>query len=169
MKKNNFISRSKALFLIAVLFSGVVLSCQENEKDLVKPKTITDVILENSQFSILREIILGTKMADALRTENLTLFAPNDAAFQKANITAANVISWPKDSAASFIDYHILAGVSKFSQLKTGTNIALNRQNFTIARGADSTITVNKAKIVTKDVNADNGVIHIVDQLLIVK
>jgi uncharacterized surface protein with fasciclin (FAS1) repeats len=169
MKKNNFIDRSKALFLTVVLFSGIVLSCQESEKDLVKPKTITDVIMENGQFSILREIVLGTKMADALRTENLTLFAPNDAAFKSANITAASIISLPKDSAASFIDYHILTGVSKSSQLKTGLNIALNKQGLTITRGADSTITVNKAKIITKDVNADNGVIHIVDKLLIVK
>jgi len=166
MKKINFVSRYRAFFLIAVLFSGIFLSCKNDDKDLVKPKTLTDVLAANSQFSILREIIMGIKMGDALRAGEFTLFAPNDAAFKKAGITASSIISLPRDSAISFVEYHMLANIYTFSNLKTGKNIAFNKGSLQILKIADSTITVNRAYILTKNISADNGVIHVVDRVL---
>jgi len=168
MKKNHFIGRHRAFFLVTVLFSGIAFSCQEDDKDLVKPKTVTDVILENSQFSILREIIAGTEMGDALRTNELTLFAPNDAAFNRSGITASSITSLPRQSGISFVNNHILNKPYRTEELKSGNLAALNGKNLTIAKstGSDSTIRVNRAVIVQKNINADNGVIHIVDRVL---
>ena len=166
MKKNNFVVRYRAFFLIAALFSGVLLSCAEKEEDLLKPKTITDIILQNDQFSILREIIKGVGMQDALRTGDVTLFAPNDAAFRKSGITAATVIALRKDSAVSFVNYHILKDYKKFSDLKTENITALNHRVLIFRRTGDSTVTVNGALITIKNFKADNGVIHVVDNVL---
>ena len=132
MKKIDFVSRYKAFFLIAILFSGVILSCSESDKDLVKPKTITDVIFENEQFSILKEIIVGAKMGDALRTDELTLFAPNNAAFLRSGIRADSILAL--DSAESFVKYHILGKPYKFSGLKTGKNVNLDKKNLEILK-----------------------------------
>ena len=168
MKKKRFIGRHRAFFLVAVLFSGIAFSCQESDKDLVKPKTVTDVILENSQFSILREIIAGTEMGDALRTNELTLFAPNDAAFNRSGITASSITSLPRQSGISFVNNHILNKPYRTEELKSGDIAALNGRNLSIAKstGSDSTIRINRAVIVQKNINADNGVIHIVDRVL---
>lgn len=166
MKKIDFVSRYRAFFLIAVLFSGVISSCSESDKDIVKPKTITDVIFENEQFSILKEIIVSTKMGDALRTDELTVFAPNNAAFLRSGVTASSITSQTPDSAMSFLEYHMLGKRYEFSGLRTGKNEAINKKYLVILKTADSTITVNDALITLKDINAANGVIHIIDHVL---
>jgi len=165
MKKNNFVVRYRTFFLIAVLFSGVLISCTEKDEDLVKPKTITDIILQNDQFSILREIIKSVEMQDALRAGEVTLFAPSDAAFRKSGITASTIIS-QRDSAISFVNNHIVKDYKQFSDLKTENLKAVNNQILTVKKTADSTVTVNGALITTKNIKADNGVIHVVDAVL---
>lgn len=170
MKKNSFIVRYRAFFLVAVLFSAVLLSCKEDDDDLVKPKTITDVILTNEQFSILREIILSTGMGDALRAGEVTLFAPDNAAFQRAGMTASSITSLSGDSAKAFVKNHILGKRYEFSALPMGKLETLNNKNFIqVAKTADSTITVNGAEIVTKNINADNGIIQVIDSVLVRK
>jgi len=166
MKKNKFVVRYRAFFLVATLFSGVLLSCAEKEEDLLKPKTITDIILQNDQFSILREIIKGIGMQDALRTGDITLLAPNDAAFRRSGITASTIIALRRDSAVSFVNYHILKDYKKFSDLKSENVTALNNRVLVVKRTGDSTVTVNGALITIKNFKADNGVIHVVDNVL---
>ena len=168
MKKTNFTGRYKAFFLFALLFSGALLSCQESDKDLVKPKTIADVLKENDQFSILQEIIVALKAEDSFRTENLTLFAPNNTAFLKSQVTASQIVSLPKDSAMSFLNYHIIGLRKTAAELKAGPVETLDKKRtINVQKGTDSTIvTINRAVIVQKNVNADNGIIQVVDRLL---
>ncbi|MCE7043704.1 fasciclin domain-containing protein [Dyadobacter sp. CY312] len=170
MKETYFTGRYKA-FLFALLFSGALLSCQENDKDLVKPKTVTDVISENEQFSTLNEIITGIKGTDAFRTENFTFFAPNNTAFLRAGLSSTQVLGWSKDSVNSFLKYHTLAKRKTAADLKEGKYTMLNGQELTIQKGLDTTtVTINNnAVIVQKNVNTDGGIIQVVDQLLIIK
>jgi uncharacterized surface protein with fasciclin (FAS1) repeats len=168
MKKNRFIGLTGIFFLLISLGSGIIVSCKEKDEDIVKPKTITDIILENNQFSILREIMFYAEMTDALRTDELTFFAPSNDAFGKANIFSATVItSLPADSARHFIKSHII-GKKKlmFSELAAGQEKALSGHTLTITK-TDSNIAVNKSDIVIKDLNADNGVIHVIDSLAV--
>jgi uncharacterized surface protein with fasciclin (FAS1) repeats len=171
MKKTQVTGRYKAYFLFALLFSGTLFSCEESNKDVVKPKTITEVISENEQFSTLNEIVTGAKASDALRTENFTLFAPNNAAFLRAGLSATQVLSWPKDSVVSFINYHILPQRKTATDLKAGKYKMLNGQELTIQKGQDTTIVTinNNAVIIQKNINTDGGIIQVVDQLLTIK
>ena len=171
MKKINFIGRYTAIFLSVILFSSIVTSCKENEDDIVKPKTITDVILQNSEFSILREIILGADMSDDLRGENITLFAPNDAAFRASSITSALVLAKP-DSARAFVLKHIIKENLSYNLLKAAPGnhkSVLDGYNVFVktATSSDSTVTVNGANIITRNVNADNGTIQVVNKTLV--
>lgn len=50
MKKNRFVRRCLAFFLLVVLPSGLIVSCKESDEDIVKRKTITEVIVENDQL-----------------------------------------------------------------------------------------------------------------------
>jgi uncharacterized surface protein with fasciclin (FAS1) repeats len=168
MKKYNFTGRGKALFLFSALFSAGLVSCEENDKDLVKPKTVTDIIAENEQFSILNEIVTGADAGDALRTENFTFFAPNNTAFQMSNLTASQVLTWERDSLMSFLKFHIVKGRYTTNELKPGSYDALNDQKISVQKGTDTTIiTINNvAVIVQKNVNTDNGIIQVVNNLL---
>jgi len=170
MKKINFIGRYMAFFLSITVFSGIVTSCKENEDDIVKPKTITDVILQNDEFSILREIILDNGMGDAFRTENLTFFAPNNAAFVNSGITAAMVNALPDTLARKFIYKHTLKGKLKYEELVAQTYAGYIEGDSLIVKKAtvsDPALLINGAQVTTKNLNADNGMIQVVSKVLV--
>jgi uncharacterized surface protein with fasciclin (FAS1) repeats len=172
MKKNKLLGRQSSYFLIALLFSLTLNACKENDKDIVKPKTITDIIRENNDFTILREIITVTGMSDALRTTNLTLFAPNDAAFRSSNITNASVItSMPLDSATAFVLHHILETRVEYKDLQRGKLKMKDGKTVNVTKmGPDSTVVLGQSFLTIKNLSAaDNGIIHVIDRPLIVK
>lgn len=173
MKKINFIGRYAAIFLSVLLFGTAITSCKEDDKDIVKPKTVTDVILTNSQFSILREIILDNGLSDEFRSENITFFAPSDAAFRLSNITSAMVNALPDSSARAFVFKHVIKDKLTYDQLREnrlGNNVTFNGKGIIAIKKSpttDSLLIINDvATIVTKNVNADNGMIQVVNQPL---
>lgn len=169
MKKNHCIERYLTFFLIAVLFSGAVFSCKEGDDDRIKPKTITDVILENEQFSILRDIMLYAGMSDALRTDELTVFAPNNNSFGKAGIFNSEAITrFTEDSVRIFLRNHIIPKKRlSYSQLTPGSQASLNNNNTLLITRIDSTFSVNQSDIIIRNVNAANGVIHVIDSVVV--
>ena len=68
--------------LVVLASLGFVWSCQKRDNAVATPQTITDRILEDSQFSLFRAAVVYAGVGDALKDGNLTLFAPNDAPFQ---------------------------------------------------------------------------------------
>lgn len=169
MKKNHFTDRFKSFILFGVLFTGALLSCQESEKDVLKPKTVTDILAENERFSTIHEIIIGAKAQDAFRTTNgFTFFAPNNAAFENAGLSASQVLAFPKDSALNFIKYHVYGKQKNSADFKKEIITMLNKGTVEVSRGEDTTIiTLNKnAVIVEKNIHADNGTIQVINRLL---
>lgn len=168
MKKYGSVRLGKAFFLMTILFATTFTACQEKEEDRVKPKTITDVLLENDQFSILREIVQYAGMSDALRTTEMTIFAPNNGAFGKAGIfSAAPITGLPKDSVILFLSNHIVGSqVLKYSNLTAGTLKPLKGATLRVSK-IDSTVSINASDIIIRDVNADNGAIQVIDSVLV--
>jgi uncharacterized surface protein with fasciclin (FAS1) repeats len=166
MKKNRFAGRCVRFFLGVVVFSTAVFSCKESKEDLLKPKTITDVIIENEQFSILEEIVRYADMRDALRTDEITLFAPDNNAFGKANIFSSSNYT-NKITAMAFIQNHIIANkVIKYVDFKAGVEKSKNKKDLSITK-IDSVVAINKSDIVIKDINAANGIIQVIDSLVV--
>lgn len=168
MKKNRFVGRYVAFFLLAVLSSGVIISCKEKNEDIVKRKTITEVIMENERFSILKDIMIHAKMTDALRTGEITFFAPDNSAFGKANIFASSVITGlPADSARKLINNHIIGKKRlEYKDLLVAKEKSLTGKELSLTK-TDSIFAVNKADIILPDISAANGVIHIIDSLAV--
>ncbi len=170
MKKINFIGRYMAIFLSVIVFTSIVTSCKENDEDIVKPKTITDVIMQNDEFSILREIILDNNLSDEFRTENLTLFAPNNAAFINSAVTAAMVNALPDSLARKFVFKHTLKGKIKYEELVEQTYDGYIEGDSLVVKKAstsDTTLRINGATVSTKNLNADNGIIQVVSRVLV--
>ncbi|MCF2445584.1 fasciclin domain-containing protein [Dyadobacter sp. CY345] len=170
MKKINFIGRYMAIFLSVIVFTSIVTSCKENDDDIVKPKTITDVIMQNDEFSILREIILDNGLGDAFRTENVTFFAPNNAAFINSQVTAAMVNALPDTLARKFVFKHTLKGKIKYEELVAKTYSSYIEGDSIIVKTAsasDPALLINGASVSTKNLNADNGIIQVVSRVLV--
>jgi uncharacterized surface protein with fasciclin (FAS1) repeats len=168
MKNVNVISRfCTKLTLLAVLASFVFIACKDDNE--VRPRTITDVVNENDDLSILRAAIQQAGLGDALRTGTLTLLAPSNAAFQSMGIAdAAGVSALTADSMRTILLYHVLDSSLKTADIRSEANQSMPTlaSKPTYITKTPTVISINGARITSPDIAADNGLIHIIDKVL---
>lgn len=128
---------------------------------------ILDTAVNAGAFDTLIAAVKAAGLADTLKgTGSFTLFAPTDDAF--ANLPQRTVDALLKDipKLTKLLTFHVVTG-------KIISTDALNLNSITTLEGlalsidASNGIKVNDATIVTPDVEADNGVIHVIDSVLI--
>ncbi len=164
----SFINKIAASAL--TLATAVVLftSCNKDEPET---NTVTDVVLKNNDFTILRAAVTRAGLADALRGGTITVFAPNDAAFRASgfpDVAAINAVS--VSTLAAILQYHVLNTRIPAANIPTATNTpqpTLLSTNGTVYITKTATgVSVNGSRVTTADVPADNGVIHVIDRVL---
>ncbi|GAB2766288.1 hypothetical protein GCM10027275_05060 [Rhabdobacter roseus] len=150
--------------------AGLVSACKDDDEEIIPtPNTITDIVLTNNDFTILRAAVQHAGLGDALRTGSLTVFAPTDQAFIASGFAnAAAITALPAATVKSVLEYHVLASRVPSSGINDGSN-----QEVTTLQGSRAFVTknasgvsINGARVVTADVNADNGVIHVIDHVI---
>ncbi len=165
MKPSGIRNLCTAALTISVL-SLLLFSCKDEEE--LRPKTISDIIQQDSRFSILAAVLKQGGMSDALRTGSFTFFAPDDEAFRKMSITEpGQANSLTRDSLRSIIQYLVLEGIHPSSEFEGGNKKqvpAFDRNNLLITKDAGRFM-VNMANVTTADLPADNGLIHVLDHV----
>jgi uncharacterized surface protein with fasciclin (FAS1) repeats len=140
--------------------------------------TIGDILTTNPNFTILRAAVTKAGLLAAVSDKNnqFTVFAPSDAAFIASGIPLAAINALPAASVASIVQYHVIPGRKLMSsavptsfpnvQMPTSfiipapnTNPLVRFSNFPSRRG--DRVWVNNIPVVTPDVNAANGAIHV--------
>ncbi|QDK78050.1 fasciclin domain-containing protein [Spirosoma sp. KCTC 42546] len=160
-----FLSRMSVLMLLLV-----AMGCQTRDDAVATPQTISDRILEDSQFSLFRLAMGYAGVGDALKSGNLTLFAPTDAAFQAAGLATEEAIrATPRDQLRTMLMYHVLYGRSASSAIPAGQNsvITANKAAAFVTKTTDGSIYINSAKLTQTDIAVANGYIHVIDRVLI--
>ncbi len=166
---DRFLRNAAKLVMMGVVF-GMVSACKNNDNDnTVEPKSITDVVQEKSDFTILKAALDRAGLTDALRSGTLTVFAPNDAAFVASGFPdAAAVTALPVDSVKKLLEYHVLNTTVESGDIASAnaqSMATLGGQTVYISKNA-SGVYVNGIKVVTADIDASNGVIHVIDHVL---
>ena len=140
----------------------------------VKLADIVDTAVAAGSFSTLAAALGAAGLVDTLKGKGpFTVFAPTDAAFAKLpEGTVANLLL-PENKAklAAILTYHVISGEVMASAVVTmdGKSAAtVNGASVTIGV-KDGVVTVDDATVVTTDVKASNGVIHIIDSVMIPK
>ncbi|GJG89412.1 hypothetical protein tb265_45930 [Gemmatimonadetes bacterium T265] len=132
-------------------------------------KTIVQVATEAGTFKTLLAAAQAAGLVETLQGAGpFTVFAPNDAAFAKLPAGAVDGLLADKAELASILTYHVVSGrVSAADLVKTNgaTPATVNGQTLDIAV-AGGKVTVNDANVITADLPASNGVIHVVDAVL---
>jgi len=165
-------SFNRNFILGAILLPGalIVSSC-DNDDDAapVAPNTITKVVVDNNDFSTLEAAVVRANLATTLddNTKAYTVFAPDNAAFTTAGITDVNTI--PVADLSNILLYHTLGSKVVAADVPAGPNAKV-----TTASGDSVFVTKNAAgifvngiKVKTGDVSATNGVIHVLENVLI--
>lgn len=147
-------------------------------------KTIVDVAVGNEDFSTLVAALKAADLVGALQGDGpFTVFAPNNAAFAKIDSATLNSLLEPKNKAAlsNILTYHVVVGKLAASDvvatLKKGKGKvelkALNEQTLTVLQ-KDGKIWLkdqngNYSEIIATDVMGSNGVIHVIDSVVMPK
>jgi uncharacterized surface protein with fasciclin (FAS1) repeats len=165
MKINNQFSS----VLFAALLGATISfsSCKDDDVPPPPPKTntITDVVVGNSSFSVLKEAVVKAKLDGALKgTGPFTVFAPDNAAFALASppINSAFVAGASETALSDLLLYHTLDGKILAAGVPAGPNAKVTTKggdSIFVTKNANG-VFVNGIKVAVADIPADNGVIH---------
>ena len=130
------------------------------------PATITDTAARTPQLSTLTRLINDAGLADTLRGAGpYTVFAPSDEAFKAVPAKTMAELAANKELLKSVLSYHVLAGKVTAADAKNGNLKSVQGANLAVAK-AGSFVTVEDAVVIQADVAATNGVVHIIDKVL---
>jgi uncharacterized surface protein with fasciclin (FAS1) repeats len=131
------------------------------------PATITDTTARTPQLSTLSRLIDEAGLADTLRGPGpFTVFAPTDEAFKAVPAATLEALGKDKERLKAVLSYHVLAGQWLAADVKNGNAKTLQGGDIALAK-AGSFVTVEDAVVGTADVAASNGVVHLIDRVLI--
>ena len=166
----NHLKRFSAIFAFAFLFTAVGVSAQDKKSDESK-KDIVDTAVAAGQFTTLAKALEAAGLVDVLKgSDKYTVFAPTDEAFAKLPAETLETLLKPenKEKLKAILLYHVVKGNVEVKDL-----IKLNGQDVATVSGktvkVDTTdgVEVNSSTVVKADVKASNGVIHVIDTVLI--
>jgi uncharacterized surface protein with fasciclin (FAS1) repeats len=173
MTQNNMLRATKLLcYAILTIFTSQCFSgCTKNTSG--KPVSVYATIAANPNYSILAAAVNKVGLKDALNDAaegGITLFAPDNKAFDALGITSAGGLSAIPDSTLkAILLYHVLPIAVKASQIPEAANTpttTLNGQPVYVTRTASNQVFVDGVTVTKADILCTNGVIHEIGQVL---
>jgi uncharacterized surface protein with fasciclin (FAS1) repeats len=163
--RKSFVTALAVALLGAMTLGAVASSASGPHKPA---KNIVQTAVAAGQFKTLTKLVKEAGLAGALQAKGpFTVFAPTDAAFTK--VPKATLAALVKDKAKlrAVLLYHVAKGkltaakVVKLQSIKT-----LNGHSLKV-RVSHGTVTVGGARLIKTDIGASNGVIHVINKVLI--
>lgn len=154
--------------LTSLALAGIIASVAPARAQ--QPKDIIDTAVAAGSFSTLAKALAAADLVNTLKGAGpFTVFAPTDAAFAKLPPGTLDNLLKPENKAMlqRVLTYHVVAGkvmaadALKLTSAKTVSGDALS------IKASGNTVNVGAGKVVTADIVASNGVIHVVDTVLL--
>ena len=148
--------------------SDTTVAATDETEMTTEAGTIVEVAQGNESFSTLVAAITAAGLGDALSGEGpFTVFAPTNEAFEAlpAGLLEKLLLPENKEVLATILKYHVVTGKVMAADVAAGDVETLEGSTFTIA--TEGGVMVNTADVTTTDVPASNGVIHIIDAVLV--
>ncbi len=150
----------KKSLIAAVIALGAAFS--------VQAKDIVDTAVGAGNFNTLATALKAAGLVETLKGKGpFTVFAPTDAAFAK--IPKADLDALLKDKAklTAVLTYHVVPGKVMAADVKAGGVKTVQGSNLTVSTSMG--VMVDQAKVTATDIVADNGVIHVIDSVIMPK
>jgi len=150
----------KSFLIASVLAFGLSVSAQA--------KDIVDTAVGAGNFKTLAAALTAAGLVDTLKGKGpFTVFAPTDEAFAK--IPKADLDALLKDKAklTSILTYHVVSGKVMAADVKAGKVKTVQGSEITISTTAG--VKFDNANVIKTDITADNGVIHVIDSVVMPK
>jgi uncharacterized surface protein with fasciclin (FAS1) repeats len=152
--------------IVTLMLSLLVVSSRAS----AEPKDIVDTAVAAGSFKTLTKALTEAGLVDTLKGKGpFTVFAPTDEAFAKLPKGALEALLKDKKKLIAVLTFHVVSGSVKAADVaKLSTAKTLNGQSLAI-KTSGGAVTVNGAKVVTADIETSNGVIHVIDTVLLPK
>jgi uncharacterized surface protein with fasciclin (FAS1) repeats len=149
----------KLMFVTAVALAAA----SAHAKDLV------DTAVAAGEFKTLAAALDKAGLVDTLKGKGpFTVFAPTDAAFAKVPKADLDALLADKAKLTAVLTYHVVPGSVMAKDVKDGKVKTVQGSELTLAKSGGG-VTVDGAQVVKADIVADNGVIHVIDNVVIPK
>ena len=156
--------KTAILALVFSFLAAPAISRADNTKDIV------DTAVADGHFKTLAKALTAAGLVDTLKGKGpFTVFAPTDEAFAKLPKGALDALLKDKKKLTAVLTYHVVAGkvlaadAAKLTSAKTVNGASLT---ITAKSGA---VMIDSAKVTQADIMASNGVIHVIDSVLMPK
>ena len=134
----------------------------------VQAKDIVDTAVAAGSFKTLATALQAAGLVDTLKGKGpFTVFAPTDEAFAKIPKSDLDALLKDKAKLTAVLTYHVVAGQVMAKDVKAGKVKSVQGTELTL--GTTGGVTVDGAKVIKADIVADNGVIHVIDSVVIPK
>lgn len=158
-----------AFFKVTAIAGAIALAgCAETT--MTSSPDIVDIAASNDSFETLVAAATAAGLVDTLKGDGpFTLFAPTDAAFAKLPAGTVETLLLPenKDQLASILTYHVLPGKVMAADV-AGQRLSVATVNGkSVHVNGTHGVRINKARVIQADVEASNGVIHVIDSVLL--
>jgi uncharacterized surface protein with fasciclin (FAS1) repeats len=137
-------------------------------------ETITEVVAGNPEFSTLLAAVEAAGLTETLSGNGpFTVFAPTDAAFAELPAETLDTLLQPanKDQLAAILTYHVVPAEVMAADVQAGEVPTVNSAPFTVALDGQAVEITdgqgNQANVIETDIEAANGVIHVIDAVLL--
>jgi transforming growth factor-beta-induced protein len=171
LPNTNFIRRFITLFLLPMAIVITLSACGDDDPVSAGPDpdpdpelNLAETLAENSDYSTLVSIV-PAGLLDALETEELTVFAPTNAAFN--NIPSEILESLTEEDITLIITYHLVAGTVLSSDVPAQGDVETLQGELILVQSGNG-VTINGfSDVVSADITASNGVIHGINEVLL--
>ena len=170
-----------SFFALLLAFAMIVAACSSDSDDTTTTTTtepvadtsVLDLAIEAGQFSTLIAAIDAAGLGETLEGEGpFTVLAPTDAAFDAAfdalGITAEELLA-DTETLTAILTYHVLPQEADSQLVATldGSSVATVNGQSVDVNVVDGQIMINEATVVSADLIADNGIVHVIDAVLL--
>ena len=133
-----------------------------------QPATVVDIIVNSEDHNTLEIAVLAAGLDDDLSAEGpFTVFAPTDAAFAALPAGTIESLLTDIDALTNILLYHVVGSAELSTDLSDGQSIE-TLQGQSVVVGIDMmTVMINDATVIVEDLLADNGVVHVIDAVLL--
>lgn len=158
-RRNLFVSASFSAIAALAIVSGCAT--------MQAPVSVAETIAANPQLSTLNGLIVKAGLVDTLKGAGpLTVFAPNNDAFTKVPAKTMAALAADPALLKSVLSYHVVPGKTMAADVKNGNAKTVQGANLALSK-AGSFVTVEDAVVQMADITASNGVVHVIDAVLI--
>jgi uncharacterized surface protein with fasciclin (FAS1) repeats len=131
--------------------------------------TIVDVAVQAGKFNTLVQAVQAAGLVETLSGEGpFTVFAPTDEAFAQIPQETLQAVLADKEKLTAILTYHVVSGKLMAADVVRSTQLqTVQGQSITVS--TEGGVRVDNANVIQTDIEADNGVIHVIDQVIMPK